>query len=114
MGRIKFYNVSIQRDITACAAPDHQFSKVRSDRPADERIAFQHVDGLHDVYNARRAVRRRAARVTSLRWLPQPEVQSLEPNPRTTIAPLMRWFAVHSGAAVVEIAAIRTPGMASR
>lgn len=50
----------------------------------------------------------------SLRWLPQFEVQSLEPNPGTTIAPLVRWFAVHSGLSVVETPVIRTPGAASR
>ncbi len=53
-------------------------------------------------------------RATSLRWLPQSEVQSLEPNPCTTIAPLVRWFAVHSGSSVVETSVIRTPDVASR
>ena len=55
--RVKFCNISIQRDITACAAPDHKFSKVRSDRPTDQRIVFQHIDCPYDVFNARSRVR---------------------------------------------------------
>jgi hypothetical protein len=51
--RVKYRNVSIQRDITARTVPDHKFSKVRSDRPTDQRIAFQHIDCPHDVFNAR-------------------------------------------------------------
>jgi hypothetical protein len=47
--RIKFCNVSIKRDIAACAVSDHQLSKVRSGRPTDQRIAFQHIDGSCDV-----------------------------------------------------------------
>ena len=50
--RIKFSNISIQRDITACAAPDHKLSKVCSGRATDQRIAFQHIDGSYDVFNA--------------------------------------------------------------
>src|SRR6266511_459196 len=49
--RIKFCNVSIKRDITACTAPDQKFSKVPSDRPTDQRIAFQHIDRLYDVFD---------------------------------------------------------------
>jgi hypothetical protein len=52
-GRIKLCNVSIQRDVTTRTVPDHKFSQVRPDRPTDERIAFQHIDCPHDVFNAR-------------------------------------------------------------
>jgi hypothetical protein len=38
--RIKFRNVSIQRDITAYTTPAHEFSKAPSGRPTDQRIAF--------------------------------------------------------------------------
>ncbi len=55
--RVKFSNVSIQCDIAACTAPDHKFSKVRSDRPTDQRIALQHIDCSYDVFNVRWRVR---------------------------------------------------------
>ena len=51
--RVKFCNVSIQRDITIRTLPDHKFSKVRSDRLTDKRNVFQHIDCPHDVFNAR-------------------------------------------------------------
>jgi len=55
--RIKFRNVSTQRDIATRTAPDHEFSKVPPGRPTDQRIGFQHIDGPYDVFNARRRVR---------------------------------------------------------
>jgi len=43
--------------VTACMVPDHEFSKVRSGKPTDQRIAFQHIDCPYDVFNTRRRVR---------------------------------------------------------
>src|SRR5450631_2779020 len=55
--RIKFCNVSIECDIAACAAPDHQLPKVRSGKPTDQRIAFQHIECPYDVLNTRWRIR---------------------------------------------------------
>lgn len=54
---IKFCNVSIQRDITACAAAYHKLSKIRSRRTTDQWIAFQHVECFYDVFNTRCCIR---------------------------------------------------------
>lgn len=56
--RIKFCNVSIECDITACTAPHHQLSEIRPGRPTDQRIAFQHIDSPYDVSNMRWRIRR--------------------------------------------------------
>lgn len=51
--RIKLCNISIQRDIATCTAPDHKFSEIRSRGPTDQRIAFQYIDCFYDVFNMR-------------------------------------------------------------
>ena len=51
--RIKFCNVSIQRDIAVCTAANHKFSKIHSRGTTDQWIAFQHIDCLYDVFNTR-------------------------------------------------------------
>ena len=55
--RIQLGNVAIQRDVTTFVAPDHELPQVRLGSPTDQRIAFQHIDGPDDVFDARRRVR---------------------------------------------------------
>jgi len=50
----------------------------------------------------------------NFKWLPQPQRQSLAPNPGTTIAPRVRWFSAHSLSPESVTPTILAPGVASR
>ena len=43
-------------DVTVRAPSNHELLQVRPDKPADQRIALQDIDGSHDVFNARSGV----------------------------------------------------------
>jgi hypothetical protein len=50
---VKFWNVSIQRDIPSRASTDDELSEIHSHGAAYERIAFQYVDRPNNVFDAR-------------------------------------------------------------
>lgn len=51
--RVNFLNISVERDITASATPDHQFSLIFRNGPSDKRVFFENVQRLDDFTNAR-------------------------------------------------------------
>ena len=55
---VKFGNVSIQRNVTACAASNHTLFKISPHAPANQRIALQDVDRSQNVFDVRFGVRR--------------------------------------------------------
>ena len=38
----------VQRDVSGPTVGDHEFTQASSDRPADVRVTFQDLDGVHD------------------------------------------------------------------